>query len=318
MGLSISCFIKTATNIFSISNRSDYTNIVKTRTWTPNTNQEKRNQYDINSEHYNIIKKIGIGHYGVVYLCQNKNTDEFVAIKSIKITKNQKKYLINELKCLTILKDKHECIIKYIDSFQSRKNIYFVCEYIKNSCELYYEILNNKYFLESDAKIIMNKLLSCINTIHKFGIIHNDLKPENILISKKKGIFIIKLIDFGLSKYDHTYTETNKLKTYHTNDGTPYYIAPEVLNKKYTRTCDLWSCGVIMYILLCGYPPFNGQNNYEILEKIKTHDILFDNKIWENVSNEAICLIKHLLNRDSINRITAESALNHEWFNNIT
>ena len=98
----------------------------------------------------------------------------------------------------------------------------------------------------------MNNLLSCIKTIHSYGIIHNDLKPENILISKKNGKFIIKLIDFGLSKYDDNFAKTKELKTYYTKDGSAYYIAPEVIRKKYTRTCDLWSCGVICYILLTG------------------------------------------------------------------
>lgn len=316
MGLSISCIINIGLDIISMKRKYEYKNLSKVNKWNAITYQEQRNQKDIASENYTIKQPLGTGYYGIVYLCQNNITHEEVAIKCIKKNndKNHQRYTIAELSSLIKLKDKHECIIKYIDSFQSSKNIYFVIEYVKNSCELFDKIIDIEYFLEYDARIIMSKLLSCIKTIHSYGIIHNDLKPENILISKKNGKFIVKVIDFGLSKYDQNFAKTNELKTYHTKDGTPFYIAPEVLNKKYTRTCDLWSCGVIMYILLCGSPPFTGNDDSVIFQKIKTQDVTFSHKVWKIISDEAIDLIKQLLNRDSINRISAEDALNHKWF----
>lgn len=314
MGISISCILDIGLDIFSMKRKYEF--LAKINKWKPDTKEEHRNENDIASENYTIIKLLGIGKYGTVYLCQNNTTFDFVAIKCININadKNQQRYAFAELTSLTKLKNKHKCIINYIDSFQTKKNIYFVIEYLENSCELFEKIIDLGSFKEKDAKSIMNNLLSCIKTIHSYGIIHNDLKPENILISKKNGKFIIKLIDFGLSKYDQNFAKTKKLKTYYAKDGTSYYIAPEVLKKKYTKTCDLWSCGVIMYILLCGSPPFGGDNDYIIFHKIKNNDVTFSHKVWKNISNEAIDLIKQLLNKDGINRITAEDALNHKWF----
>ena len=115
-------------------------------------------------------------------------------------------------------------------------------------------------FSESDAIQVMKQLLLAVNYIHSQSIVHSDLKPENILLDTKKDN-IIKIIDWGAARFFDKTKKMNKI------NGTPYYIAPEVLAEQYDEKCDIWSCGVIMYILLCGYPPFNGETDDQILEK---------------------------------------------------
>ena len=136
------------------------------------------------------------------------------------------------------------------------------------------------------------------------NIAHRDIKPENILITDSGDL---KLIDFGLSKQ----VKFKKMKTI---VGTPYYIAPEVLDGKYGVKCDIWSLGVIMYILLSGYLPFSGSNAAEVFEKVKDADYKFDQKEWKKVSPEGIDLIKKMLNINTKKRYNAEMCLNHEWF----
>lgn len=141
---------------------------------------------------------------------------------------------------------------------------------------------------------------------------HRDLKPENLLLDQKKkvgGKLHIKLIDFGTS------TLFDPKKKANGKFGTPYYIAPEILSKShYTEKCDLWSAGVIMYIILCGYPPFNGNNDNAVLEKVMKGVFEFPIEDWNIVSPEAKDLIEKMLTKDEFRRISAEAALQHPWF----
>ena len=156
----------------------------------------------------------------------------------------------------------------------------------------------------------MKQILSAVNYCHKSKIIHRDLKPENILISQrnKKGFNIIKIIDFGTAIL---FNKKDKNLA-----GSIYYLAPEIIskNRKYTEKCDIWSCGIIMYILLTGKPPFNGDSDEEILKKILQNHLDLEKYPWSVISLKAKDLIKKLLETDTKKRITAEEALNHEWF----
>ena len=154
---------------------------------------------------------------------------------------------------------------------------------------------------------MFRKLLSAVNHCHSLKIAHRDIKPENILITESGDL---KLIDFGLSKQ----VKYKKMKTI---VGTPYYIAPEVLTGKYGVKCDIWSLGVIMYILLSGYLPFPGDNIVKVFTKVQDADYNFDQKEWAKVSPEAIDLIKNMLMIDTRKRYNAEMCLNHKWFTNI-
>jgi len=124
-------------------------------------------------------------------------------------------------------------------------------------------------------------MISCVSYCHNKNIVHRDLKPENIMLEKEKSFDNIKLIDFGTAQ---VFDPTKQLKE---QIGTPYYIAPEVLNKKYSKECDVWSSGVICYILLSGIPPFNGVTDQEIMASIKKGKFTFSNKVWNNISAEA-------------------------------
>ena len=139
-------------------------------------------------------------------------------------------------------------------------------------------------------------------------IVHRDLKPENILLEKNKEMDQIKIIDFGTSLlFDE---DNDKLKE---KIGTPYYIAPEVLSKKYGTKCDIWSCGVITYIILCGVPPFNGETDKEILKRVKAGEIKFSHPVWKKISMNAKEFIQSLLTPDPKKRPSAAQALKHPW-----
>jgi len=157
----------------------------------------------------------------------------------------------------------------------------------------------------------MKQLLSAVFYFHSKGIVHRDLKPENILLdTKDDGDLDIKLIDFGTASY---WDQKEKLTL---NIGTPYYIAPEVSRKSYTNKCDVWSCGVILYILLSGIPPFTGKDEQEILKKVASEVIKLDSEEWQEISHEAKDLILKMLERNPEARISAEKALQHPWIKN--
>ena len=153
----------------------------------------------------------------------------------------------------------------------------------------------------------MKQVLSCINYCHQANIVHRDLKPENILLEQNKEFDQIKIIDFGTSLvYDANRNLDEKL-------GTPYYIAPEVLNKNYNEKCDIWSAGVITYILLSGSPPFNGQSDQDIMKKVREGTFSFEDRIWQTISENAKSFIRSLLTYNPAERPSAEVALQHAW-----
>lgn len=165
---------------------------------------------------------------------------------------DETRMLFNEINILRELD--HPNIVKMYEFFEDEKRYYIVTEICKGG-ELFDEIIARGKFTEKDAAVLMKQVLSCVNYCHKNHIVHRDLKPENILLEQNKDFDQIKIIDFGTSLlFDSAKSLDEKL-------GTPYYIAPEVLNKKYNEKCDIWSCGVIVYILLSGMPPFNGQSD---------------------------------------------------------
>ena len=181
--------------------------------------------------------------------------------------------------------------------------------------ELFDEIARRKYFSEENAAEVISQLLSAIIYCHERRIVHRDLKPENILLEHKSSDKLqIKVIDFGTAK---AFDPVKKLRA---TTGTAYYIAPEVLLKNYDERCDVWSCGVILYILLCGAPPFNGRDDAAIFEAVKRTTftyrstfILIIGKIWNNVSNSAKDLINKMISYPPEQRISSQEAYAHEW-----
>lgn len=210
---------------------------------------------------------------------------------------------------IAILKDlDHPNIVKMYEFLEDDKRIYIVTEICKGG-ELFDEILSRSKFDESDAAIVMRQLLSAVNYCHSKKIVHRDLKPENILLEQDKDLEKVKIVDFGTSlMYDPSKKLEEKL-------GTAYYIAPEVIKKSYNEKCDMWSCGVIMYILISGEPPFNDPraDNDAIMKKVEAGKYDLEHGIWKSVSKEAKDLIKKLLTYDPAERISAEQALQHPW-----
>lgn len=172
------------------------------------------------------------------------------------------------------------------------------------------KLIKEKRFSESYSAFIMHQLLSAVAYCHSKHIVHRDLKPENLLFESSDKNSQIKVVDFGTSQIFKKVIRSGY------KYGTIYYIAPEILSDKYNEKCDIWSCGVIMYILLCGYPPFNGSTDTRILDKIRSGKFSFKPDIWSSISHEAMNLISKMLCYHPNKRITAEEALKDTWFSN--
>ena len=261
---------------------------------------------------YELLNYIGKGGFGRVYKVRHKLSNQYRAMKIIKCkADNPHNNTAEIIKQINILKTlDHPNIIKVYEFYSTEKYIYIINELCTGG-ELFNKIVEVKYFTESTACFIMRQLLSAVAYCHDKGVIHRDLKPENILIEnseeKDKEYFHIKIIDFGTC-------EILKKKKLTEQIGTSFYIAPEVLKNGYNEKCDLWSCGVILYILLCGSPPFYGKNEKEIFQKILDGNVNFKHKIWNKISDDAKNLVIKLLQVDPSQRLSASEALEDEWF----
>ena len=261
--------------------------------------------------HLYIRKKIlGRGSFGIVYLVKQKELSRYFAMKVIKKIskeKEEEENLMNEIEILRKLD--HPNILKITDFYPLKNEYNIITEYCQEG-ELFDEIKAHAPFNEPLAAWYMRQILSAVSYCHNMNIIHRDLKPENILIVKrvKSGFHPIKIIDFGTAKV------FQKEKSEHMLIGSAYYIAPEVISRNYSELCDLWSCGVIMYILLTGRPPFNGINEEEIMKKIKEGNYDLTKYPWGIISKDAKDLIKGLLQVNPKQRYNAKDSLNHKWF----
>jgi calcium-dependent protein kinase len=262
------------------------------------------------SDFYKIGKTLGEGAYGKVYQVQHRTTGMIRGMKAIKkksVLKEEQEKLFSEV---SILKDlDHPNIVKLYELYQDENYYYLIMEFCTGG-ELFDRIQAMHSFTEKIAAEYMKQILSAVVYCHSKGIVHRDLKPENLLLDSKGLDARLKVIDFGTSK---KFTSGTKMTQ---KFGTAYYIAPEVLNKNYDEKCDVWSCGVIMYILLCGYPPFGGANDREILQKVKLGRYKFDEEDWGKISEEAKTLIKRMLTFNPADRINAREALNDKWIQN--
>ena len=230
----------------------------------------------------------------------------------MKRTKSTKSSLNWQVKTIVsnLLFQKHPNIVRLLEYYQDPDYFYLVTEYCEGG-ELFDQIINCGVFSEKLAAGIIRQILSAVVYCHDRHIVHRDLKPENLLLEYSNKTFeegnIVKVIDFGTSI---EYNPTEKLKA---KLGTAYYIAPEVLRGEYDEKCDVWSCGVILYIFLCGYPPFNGQNDNEIFQKIKKGKFVYPSPEWDNVSQQAKDLVNKMLHFDPKRRISAKEALDDVW-----
>jgi len=259
-------------------------------------------------DHYTIAKQtLGEGGYGSVSKGEHKQTGAQRAIKAMLKADNKSESYEREVSIMKSLD--HPNIINLFETFEDKRSIYLVMELCSGG-ELFDMIIDLGNFSEVDAAIVMQQIIRGVNYMHERSICHRDLKPENFLFASKAPIAKnnLKIIDFGLSR---VMLPGQMLKT---KVGTPYYVAPEVLTgSSYDQTSDLWSCGVIMYVLLCGYPPFSGDSDAEVLKKVKAGKFGFKPRDWKDVTEDAKTLIKSLLQMSPKERLTADEALSHAW-----
>jgi len=201
----------------------------------------------------------------------------------------------------------HPNIICLKDIYDTKSMFYIVTELVTGG-ELFDKIVEVGNYSEKDAAVLVQKMLSAIGYLHSLGIVHRDLKPENLLLKDGTDISEVKLADFGLSKI------VGQKVMMQTACGTPGYVAPEVLQAQgYGPEVDLWSIGVITYILLCGFPPFYHEELPELFEQIMSADFDFPEEYWDSVSGEGKDFIKKLLMVKPSDRMTVEQAMNHPW-----
>lgn len=273
-------------------------------------NQECSKIFSDIKAYFKFQKVLGTGHFGTVRKAVSRTQANFkVAIKTIDKNKIKNHELLQqefEIMC----KMDHPNIIKLFGKFEDEKYYHMIMEYCKGG-DLLDRILDKGNYDESDAAFLMKKILRAVNHIHANGVCHRDLKPENFMFDSKSDDAELKLIDFGLSNKFGCKFDTKIMKSC---VGTPNYIAPEVLRGSYGLECDIWSCGVILYVLLCGAFPFFGSSKNELFGKILNTEVNFEDKRWRRVSDSAKSLIQSMLKKEPSNRINAIDALKHPWF----
>ncbi len=265
------------------------------------------------SQKYKVISKLGDGSYGTVYLAINIMTKQNIAMKKInKVKENEidDMEIKNEIDILTKLD--HPNIVKIIEFYSTPKAYYIITDFC--SCGELYNQIKHQY-TENQLAVLFYQVLSGLCYLHDKNIVHRDLKLENILISEiekdnntNDKYFWVKIIDFGTAKI------FEKNKNEKAVVGSSYYIAPEVLHKNYNEKCDTWSVGVILYMLIVGRAPFDGQNDEEIIENIEKGEFNSKHKKLLNSSIEIQDLVKQLLEVNVNKRLSSSDALKHPWF----
>ena len=270
-------------------------------------------------DNYDILKNLGKGSYGSVFKVKHKITGEIRAMKVIKniLPTNSNKIDNKFLREIQVLKElEHPNIIKIYEYYIDDVNHYIVTELVTGG-ELYDTIVKFQRFNEKKAAYIMRQILSALNYLHSRGIVHRDIKPENILVEnniKKSKVkhdedeINIKIIDFGASNF----IKSNQILTL--KIGSPYYIAPEVLNKCYNEKCDIWSAGVVLYVMLTGNFPFLGNTTQQLFENIKSGKYNTTVKEYKAISEKAKDLLNQMLELDCTKRISAADCLNSPFF----
>jgi len=259
---------------------------------------------------------LGEGTYGFVTKGVDKKTNAVRAIKAIQINKvSDMKRFEDEVQIQQSLDHPH--IVKLYESFKDAKKVYLVMELCTGG-ELFDRIIeevenadsDGHAFGEQQAATVMLQILGAMRYLHSKNMVHRDIKPENFLMQNKDKNSPIKVIDFGLAK-NYAIGSTDVMKT---KAGTPYYVAPEVLGSKgYTEKCDIWSCGVIAYILICGYPPFYGDDDPEILQAVKKGVFEFASPDWDDISKLGKAFITRMLTLDAAKRPSFEMMLEDAW-----
>ena len=270
------------------------------------------------TDYYEVLKKIGEGASAKVYKVKEKSSGEIKAMKQVEKSKlPDVKYFKTEIKILSLLD--HPNIVRLFEVFEDDKNFYLIME-LCHGGNLESRMKNNKY-KEKAAAVIMEQIVSAVAYCHEKGICHRDLKPQNILFCDENPHSPVKIVDFGISNiFDPSLTnfqneikeQSTSLKKMDSQIGTIYFMSPEIIKGSYNEKCDIWSLGIMLYYLLCGYPPFVGANESKLIESIVESKLTFPSEDWKNISESAKDLIKKMLSSEK-KRISAKEIMNHKW-----
>eukprot|EP00124_Ichthyophonus_hoferi_P004160 Ihof_evm1s425 gene=Ihof_evmTU1s425 len=262
---------------------------------------------------YKILGALGRGGFSEVVKAEERKTHKKYAIKIVEKRGCVKDMAVieNEIKVMKAVH--HERCVNLHQFYRLGDHYYLVLDLLKGG-ELFDRIAQKGSFAEDNARQLVGQILEGVVYLHSMGITHRDLKPENILLTNKEGeVDSIKISDFGFSKIKGNDIADNYMRT---QCGTPYYMAPEVIKRStYTDAVDMWSLGVITFVLLCGYPPFSDpdENMFRLFRKIRTGFYVFETPWWDNISDKAKDFINKLLIVDPSKRMTAVEAQKHPW-----
>ncbi|KAK4275457.1 hypothetical protein QN277_018537 [Acacia crassicarpa] len=258
---------------------------------------------------YRIGKELGRGQFGVTYLCIEISTGRPYACKSIskrKLTSRaDKEDMKREIHIMQHMSGQPN-IVEFKGAYEDSHSVHLVMELCAGG-ELFDRIIAKGHYSERAAASICRQIVNVVHICHFMGVMHRDLKPENFLLSSKDEKALLKATDFGLSVF------IEEGKVYRDIVGSAYYVAPEVLRRRYGKEIDIWSAGVILYILLSGVPPFWAETEKGIFDAVLEGHIDFESQPWPNISDSAKDLVRRMLTQDPKKRITSAQVLEHPW-----
>eukprot|EP01018_Ginkgo_biloba_P008955 Gb_00926 [translate_table: standard] len=258
---------------------------------------------------YSLGRELGRGQFGVTYLCTNKVTGELFACKSIAKRKLTSKDDVDDVKREVQIMNHligQPNIVQMKGAYEDRHSVHLVMELCAGG-ELFDRIIAKGHYSERAAAAVFRTIVQVVHTCHSMGVMHRDLKPENFLLLNKEENSPLKATDFGLS----VFIEPGKV--YRDIVGSAYYVAPEVLRRNYGQEADVWSAGVILYILLSGVPPFWAETERGIFDAVLEGHVDFDTAPWPSISRSAKDLVGKMLKQDPKERISALQVLSHPW-----
>ncbi|KAK6930590.1 EF-hand domain [Dillenia turbinata] len=261
---------------------------------------------------YRLEKELGRGEFGITYQCFDNETGETYACKTISKSKLRTEIDVEDVRReVEILRHlpPHPNIVRFKEAYEDKEAIYLVMELCEGG-ELFDRIIAKGHYTERAAAEITRTIVEIVKTCHSHGVIHRDLKPENFLFASASDTSQLKAIDFGLSIFFKPGQRFCEIV------GSPYYMAPEVLRRNYGPEVDVWSTGIILYILLCGVPPFWAETEEGIAHAIVKGEIDFERDPWPKVSEEAKDLVRNMLEPNPYSRLTIEEVLGHPWLKN--
>ncbi|KAJ3670453.1 hypothetical protein LUZ60_010777 [Juncus effusus] len=261
------------------------------------------------TKHYKLGKELGRGQFGVTYLCTDNSTGLQFACKSISkkklVNKADREDIKREISIMQHLSGQPN-IVEFKGAYEDKNSVHVVMELCAGG-ELFDRIIAKGHYSERAASAMCRAIVNVVYNCHFMGVMHRDLKPENFLMATKDENAMIKATDFGLSVF------IEEGKVYRDIVGSAYYVAPEVLRRNYGKEIDVWSAGVILYILLSGVPPFWAETEKGIFDAILQGDIDFESSPWPSISSSAKDLVRKMLTQDPKKRITSAQVLQHPW-----